>query len=205
MSESKSYLEIAIMPMVVAGLGIFGTHSVTSQQNRSTQILSQAQLQSEEKRTRGEQQLKILEIFSEKVVSADVRDRQVAIRILTALDVELATKLASAIAANESEAPEVRTLAREVVTAQASRGYSFPVIGSFTTLNEALARAAGLAGKIGEYSADVYGSENGYFAVTLGGYLSMEEAVRRRDFARKNGLAADAYVRTSRLWSERLN
>ena len=186
-------------------MGIFGTHQVTSLQSRSTEVLSQAQLQSEEKRTRSEQQLKILEIFSQRIISQDVRDRQVAIRILQALDGELATKLASAIAANEAEAPEVRTLARDVVTAQASKGYSFPVVASVTTLSEALSRAAALTGKTGEYSADVYSAENGYYAVTLGGYLTTEEAIQRRDFARKNGIAADAYVRTSRLWSERLN
>jgi hypothetical protein len=203
---NKRLIEIAVMPIVITALGIFGTCAVTSQQNTNAVLMAQTQLQSEETRSRSEQQIKILEIFSNRISSPNVDERQLAIRILSVLDGDLASKLATAVSANEKEDPSVRTLAREVAASQASKGYSFPVIASYSTLAPAIATAV----RIGKeyttiYPTEVYRSENGYFAVTLGGYLSPDEASKRSEYARNQGIAGDAYVRTSKLWGQRLN
>jgi hypothetical protein len=205
MSTRKSLVEVTLMPLVVAVLGICGTYVITSYQSEHSRLLVEAQIRSEERRGRTEQQLKILEIFAERIVSKDVDDRQAAIRILTVLDGDLAERLATAIADDKNESPEVRILAKSVATAQATKGYSFVVLGSYKSLSDAMARAVELATKVAAFPIEVYGTENGYFAVTLGGYLPYAEADTRRGFARSNDLANDAYVRTSRLWSERLN
>ena len=47
-------------------------------------------------------------------------------------------------------------------------------------------------------------SENDIYGVSLGGYLSYNEALNRTDYAKNNDIAPDAYVWTSRVWGVNL-
>jgi hypothetical protein len=61
-----------------------------------------------------DRQVKILEIFAEKVASQDPQERILALRLLDALDPFLAEKLATAVLEGEPVEPEVRRVARSL-------------------------------------------------------------------------------------------
>jgi len=202
MPDNKSWVEIVMMPLAVTLVGTVGTYFLTQQQLRSSEIASQAQIESSENLARSDQQIKVLEIFSEKITSANVRERELAVRILQSVDPVLAEKLAKAIAETETENVSVRKLAQQIVDIEASKGNSFPVIGSFETMAEAIDFIKGI--NPAPYSPEIYLSENNYYAVTLGGYLRKEEAQTRVRFAQQQGIAKDAYLRNTRNWGENL-
>jgi DNA repair exonuclease SbcCD ATPase subunit len=81
---------------------------------------------------------------------------------------------------------------------------AFAVIASFKQRDAALARAQELKSKGLQYPLEVYQREPNRFALTLGGNLSYQEASRRVDYAKQNGIASDAYVRLARNWGENL-
>jgi hypothetical protein len=87
---------------------------------------------------------------------------------------------------------------------ESQRGYAFPVIRSMKDLNGAIDWARGLRKTIPEYPVEVYLAENDYYAVTLGGYLSREEAENRVKLARDRKISPDAYVWQSRNWGHSL-
>src|SRR6266581_6892127 len=104
MSKSKRWIEIVLMPLVVAGVGAFGTFVITSQQQKSAEIRADADLQ-----------IKLLEIFSTKIASSDERERILGLHILSALvDNALVEKLAKAVSTTEQEPGPVRKVAEEV-------------------------------------------------------------------------------------------
>lgn len=192
------------MPLVIAFVGSVGTYFLTKQQIQSSMISSQAQIESSANLARSDQQIKVLEIFSEKITSDDVRERELAVRILQSVDPALAEKLAKAIAETETEDVQVRKLAQRIAETEASRGYSFPVIGSFKTMDEALTFVKNIPSSSLLYPIEIYLSENNYYAVTLGGYLRQEEAQTRVRFAQQEEIAKDAFVKNTRNWGENL-
>jgi hypothetical protein len=105
MADSKSWVEIILMPLVVASVGILGTHFLAQQQERNAQAKADS-----------DRQVKILEIFAEKVTSADEGQRLLALKLLRAVDDGLAAKLASAVAEAAPEQSQVREVATAVAT-----------------------------------------------------------------------------------------
>jgi len=93
--EKKRWIDVILMPLVVAMVGIFGTVLITSQQQKSADTRAAAAQQSAEIRASADRQLKLLEIFSQKVASPNHGERVVAIRLIKAVDRELAAKLES--------------------------------------------------------------------------------------------------------------
>lgn len=81
---------------------------------------------------------------------------------------------------------------------------TFPVVASLPTLDAAVAKAQELKNMGLPYETEVYLADNNYYAVTLGGYLTQEEAASRVNYAKNNGIAKDAYVWESTLWGENL-
>lgn len=81
--------------------------------------------------------------------------------------------------------------------------FVFPVVGSFQKLPDAIAFAKRIKNRV-RYRPGVYLTENGFYGVTLGGYLSPAEAKKRVHYARKNGIAKDAYIFRSTFWGENL-
>ena len=114
MAERKSWIEIVPMPLVVALVGIAGTYFITTQQERNAQAMREVQLASTRELADADRQVKILEIFAEKVTSPDENQRILALRLLSALDDELAKKLARAVSRGEPEESRVRMVANQV-------------------------------------------------------------------------------------------
>ena len=206
MEKQKKIWEIILMPLVVAAVGILGTFFITKQQIKSTELLSLSQLESTQNITKSDQQIKIIEIFSAKITSKDVREREIAVRILSALDSVLAKKLITAIAENKSEDTSIRTIAREIIDNGFSSANAYPVIGSYKTFQEAVNMANNILQKNRNipYPLHIYIAVNGFYALCLGGKLDPQEAKRRVDYAISNGIASDAYVRISDEWRENL-
>ena len=218
MAERKSLAEIVFIPIVVAVVGIAGTWIITDQQhkntillteqqNRSAEIARKAQIEKAQETAASDRQIKILEIFVEKIQSPEPTQREFALRLLTAVDGELAGKLADAVLYTEAE-DNVRKVAEKVKAEAAVTGSSFPVVASRKSFQEAIDVLSELREKTEKanmhYSPAIYLSDNGWYAVTFGGYLPLKEAQARVRYARSSGIAGDAYVRTSRTWGENL-
>lgn len=201
-SAGKSVTEIILMPLAVVLVGIIGTVGVTTYQTRSAEKVAAAERDSAERRSRSEAQLNALSNFSRMIASENPRERELALKLLGIVDVELASQLAGVVADDKNETQSVRNEARRVTAT--TQGYAFPVVGAFKALNVAVALARKLRGAGIQYPSEVYLAENNYYAVTLGGYLQVEEALRRTEFARQRGIAKDAYVSSSRNWGDNL-
>ena len=80
----------------------------------------------------------------------------------------------------------------------------FPVIGSFKSIDDAKKFLEKMRGINIPYQIELYLSDTGYYAVTLGGYLDRDEANRRVVYARGQGIALDAYLRNSTQWGNNL-
>jgi hypothetical protein len=199
----KSWLEIVLLPIVIAGVGVFSTQLITHAQLESAERIARANTDSADSRAKSEQQIKVLEIFSDQIKSENISKRMVAVRMLGALDSQLGEKLARAVA-DSDPAPEVKRIAEAVVTAGGEKGNSFAVVGSYRTLQEAQNAATRLGSKLtaSTYTPEIYLAENNYYALTFGGYLSSAEA-RRRVQSIKSAVP-DAYVRVSDRWGVNL-
>jgi hypothetical protein len=103
MPDKKNWVEIFLMPLVIAGVGILGTYLITQQQE--TNAIAKAD---------SDRQVKILEIFAEKITDKDEKQRLLAIKLLRAVDDELAEKLASAVAETEPEKSDVKIAATKI-------------------------------------------------------------------------------------------
>lgn len=110
MAEKKNWIEIFLIPLVLAVVGILGTHFITQQQGRNAQAKADS-----------DRQVKILEIFAEKITSPDERQRLLALKLLRAVDDDLAAKLASAVAEVEPLQSKVSEVATEVATEARAR------------------------------------------------------------------------------------
>jgi hypothetical protein len=117
MAESRSWVEIVLMPLAVALVGTLGTYFITAQQQRS------AELKAVEDR-----QIKILEIFADNITSNDEGERIFALRLLEAVDDDLAERLATAVSATEQEPSAVRSVATAVAQNAAARASAVPRI-----------------------------------------------------------------------------
>jgi hypothetical protein len=122
MNNKKSLIEMVLMPLVIAVVGIGGTYFITAQQEKNAKTSKDAQLESTRELAEADRQVKILEIFAEKVASQDQQERILALRLLDALEPTLAEKLASAVVAAEPQESEVRKVADEVAQ-EATRVY----------------------------------------------------------------------------------
>ena len=192
-----------IATFVVAYFQSESTTEIKKAQIESAERISAAERDSAEKRFRAEQQVKILEIFGEKFFSDDAKEKELAVKMLAAVDSGLASSLAGIIAKDTKESEQVRTAAR-VISQRITKGITFPVVGSFKELSEAIAYAKKLEDREFSYQPEIYLSENNYYGVTLGGYLSLEEAIKRTEYARTEGIARDAYPYRSTNWGDNL-
>lgn len=102
-----------------------------------------------------------------------------------------------------------KTRAKEFVAAKAvAIGNWFPVIFSIYEREEAFSKAkqlkkGGLKFEVEVYTAaDKYGKQ--VYAITLGGYLTKEQALERVEYAKNKGIAKDAYVWESSVWGQNL-
>ena len=199
--KGKTTLETLVLPLVIAIVGVTGTYMITRSQLQSADKLATANRESEERRAIADQNVKILEMFSDQIKSSEPAKRKLALRVLTALEPELAEKLAQAVADTDSD-PDTREVANSVVRSVISRGNTFVVIGSYSSLEEARDKLARLQSKSGglPFTPEIYFSENHLYALTLGGHLTFPEANRRLPYAK--AIAADAYLLSSDHWGD---
>ena len=114
MADKKSWVEITLMPLVVAVVGVVGTLIVTHQQEINAQVKADS-----------DRQVKVLEIFADKISSPKERERKLALRMLEAIDGELAAKLAAAVADTETNVA-VRGIAQDVEIEATARATHTP-------------------------------------------------------------------------------
>ncbi len=204
MPREKSCIEIVLMPLMVALVGIGGTYFIAKEQGRSADTAREAQLASTRELATADRQIRLLEVFAERITSTDENQRIAVLRLLREVDPELAERLANAVSEAEPEESEVRRVAEEVAEEAAARGYSFAVVGSFRKFKEAERFARSIMGSGYEYEPEIYLAENAYYGVSLGGYLTYKEALKRVNYAKSSKIAEDAYVWSSRIWGENL-
>ncbi len=204
MSTEKTWVEIVLMPMVVAVVGIVGTLLVTAQQAKNAELARKTELEKTQEIADADRQIKILEIFADKITSKSDSDKLLALEILTAIDGSLAEKLASAVKESTLKDSAVTTAAKGIIEKSKLSGNSFPVIQSTKDFSVAVNAAKKIQAQKLKFSPEIYLAENGYYALTLGGYLSLAEARARTRFAIDNNIASDAYVRNTVSWGENL-
>ena len=201
------------MPLAVAIVGAVATYFITTQQIKSTEATNVANLRSAVERSQADQKLKILEIFSAKIASDNTRDRQLAVRILTAVDSDLAVKLSSAILVDTSENKAVLKAAEEVQTtilpdfiAGLEPGDYAVVVASANTEEAAKSEVLKLKDRypslfsprtfLDETWGDgIYKDTSGKWAVYVGGLYSKRSAKElRRTVTQDLGIAKDAFI-----------
>jgi hypothetical protein len=90
------------------------------------------------------------------------------------------------------------------ISNRASQAPAFAVIASYVKLEDALAYAKQLRSKNLAFPIEVYKRSPIRYQVTLGGYLTSEEASKRVEYAKQQGIAPDAYVRSAQDWGDNL-
>ena len=79
----------------------------------------------------------------------------------------------------------------------------FAIIASRKTMEEAMEYARQVKAKGARYPVEVDQREPNRYAITLGGNLTAEEAKKRVEYARRQGIAQDAYVRAAQGWGKK--
>jgi hypothetical protein len=203
MDSKKSIFELLLLPVVVTIVGSISTYMITQQQLKSAELVSKTQLESTERTTRSDQQIKIIQIFSDKITSKDIREREIAVRILKALDTSLALKLISSIAETNSEDPSVKQVAQsleeQLTDVDNSRSY-FCVISSHATLEQAINRANTVKNDDLGYPIHVYLGRNNFYAICVGGSQSKTNAEKIKKILREKGLKDSPIIRYAPHW-----
>ncbi|HZV68826.1 MAG TPA: hypothetical protein VFG10_04750 [Saprospiraceae bacterium] len=183
MERKKSLIEILLIPLVIAAVGLVGTYSLTHEQINSAERLA-----------RSDQQIKLLEIFSEKITSEKIIDREYAVRILKMFDSELSEKLASVVIESNNEDTLIKKIANDILQKKA-----YVVIGSYNKFNDALIFKEKQINNV-PYAIKIYLTEKKIYAVTMGGDISYQIAIKILNHAKSTGAFKDAYIMTSDNW-----
>lgn len=167
------------------------------------QLNDQRQSASAELALLEEQSKKLKDFAAQLPATAENKEiKEVAQKTSTSL-AQLRTINKRSIAQSEETAGNLRAI-RESLSTQTVSSSSFAVIASFKTLAEATDYANGLKTKGLSYSIEIFKREANRYAVTLGGYLSFQEAGARVKYAKQRGIAEDAYVRQAEDWGDNL-
>ncbi len=122
MTEKKSWLDVILMPLVVAFVGGLGTYLITQQQEMNAIERSKAQIQSAVQLADADRQVKILEIFAAKITDPDPGSRIMALRMLRVLNKDLAEQLSEAVKGVETDSG-VKAIASKIVEESRRRYY----------------------------------------------------------------------------------
>lgn len=93
------------MPIVVAVVGIIGTYLITHEQRQAAELRAEA-----------DRQIKILDIFADKIVSAEEEERLLAARLTMAMDNELALKIMTVFDLEAEQSPKVREVVKNLTS-----------------------------------------------------------------------------------------
>jgi uncharacterized protein (UPF0333 family) len=117
--RAKTWVEVILMPVVIAVVGIMGTYLVTAQQHKAVEIRAATERKAAEIRADSDRQLKIIEIFMEKITSNDENERLFALNLTRTLDIDLSIKLLTAVIESSPKITESFRKLSENLTAQA--------------------------------------------------------------------------------------
>lgn len=146
---------------------------------------------------------KLKELAAQLPANAQTNEiKDVALKTSRSID-QLQTINRQSVAQSEETAGNLRAI-RESLSVPQSASNNFAIVASFKTESEALAFAKQLKAKGLTFPVEVYKRETDRYAVTLGGNLSYREASVRVQYAKQNGIANDAYVRSAENWGENL-
>lgn len=121
MSKDKSILEIVLMPLVIAIVGIVSSITIVIYEIKNSEKLGKAQLKAATEQAKSDREIKIIEIFAEKIVSKDEGERTLALRILEVIDSEIAKDLATVVVNNEPENSVIKHVAEIEVSKATQR------------------------------------------------------------------------------------
>lgn len=192
-SSYKKHIEILIMPLTITVIGTISTYLITSTQLETAKEIAKA-----------ERQIKLLEIYIEKISSKENKDVNMAINILNLIDKEFSTKLGEIILKDTSYTLEQKKIVKEILSEHSSKSNYFVVVFSSTTLSEAFSFAKKVKDTLSDFSVEIFQSENRYYAVTIGSYLSYEEAKAKSRLAKQFSTTKGAYIRNSDKWGKNL-
>lgn len=192
--NSKSRLDTYLTPLMIAIVGTIGTYFITHHQNQNAKLSMNVQIESSERLAKSAQQLKILEIFSSKITSKNIKEREIAVRILSTLDQDLSQKLAKVII--ESSADD--TLIRNIATQFLTTNY-YVIIGSYAAMHTAISYANLIKQKKISYEVKIYKSNNNKYAVCLGDPISLNEANDIKSYALTHGINT-SYIKFTETW-----
>ena len=189
------WIEIILMPLVVVIMGSFCTYFISRSQtnmSRELEIINQ--------------KIKILDIASRYMTDENESKRICAVKLLKIVDPDIAGEMLKIIEESTEETLRVRSVAQEVGNTVEQKGQksddsdlkeknAFPLVASVREKDNALnfAREIINAGQT-KYKPEVYLAENGWYVVSLGGYLGKSEADQRVAYAKSTGIAPDAFV-----------
>ena len=208
--QKKSWFEIAVIPLAIAITGGVGTVAITRAQVQSaeniaksnqeqTSRLADSNLQVVKEKSAAEQRLKALELCIKYLTDSKPEVRESGVKLLEVIEPDLASKLRATLLISDPSA-DVRRVAAEARIA----GW-FAVVYSIANQEEAIQKAQSLKGL--SYQPEVYKATddrgNVVYAVTLGGYLSEEEARSRAAYGRAK-VSSDAYAWQSAKWGKDL-
>lgn len=176
------------MPIIVGLVGVLGTYFISMQQ-----------IASAEKSARSDQQIKMLEIFSNKITSPNKNDQELAVRILNTMDPELARNLATAVFESDSVDSSIKNIASQYF----EKSY-YIVAGSFYNLEEAKRFADRLTSLKLPFGIHIYKNNRNVYAVCLGSPLSNDDAAKILKAVISRGDLNDTYLRVSSNWGEDL-
>jgi hypothetical protein len=104
-------IEKLLIPITIAVVGGYGSYIISHAQIKSAEKIADAQISCQEKNTKSDQQIKVLDIFFEKITVGTSEDRRYAIKILSFVTPDLAKKLSEAVINEMSQNPEIRKVA----------------------------------------------------------------------------------------------
>lgn len=105
MTDPKKWVEVALMPLVIAVVGIMGTYLITNEQREAAEI-----------RAAADRQIKILDIFANKIISAEEEERLLAARLTMALDSDLALKIMTVFDLKTEKSAKVRDVVKNLTS-----------------------------------------------------------------------------------------
>jgi hypothetical protein len=116
--ERRYYLlEILFAPVVIALVGTLGTYFINDRLEDAAT-----------KRAEADRQIKILEMFADKVNSNDETQQRLALNLLTVLDPKLAKDIADAVSVSSPNQSAVKKVALQVAEDASARARDIPRI-----------------------------------------------------------------------------
>ena len=104
-------IEKLLIPITIAVVGVYGSYIISHSQIKSAEKIAEAQIFCQEKNTKSDQQIKVLDIFFEKITVGTPEDRRYAIKILSFVTPDLAKELLEAVIDGMSDNPETQKVA----------------------------------------------------------------------------------------------